>query len=118
MVVDGETSGLATIQLSDNWISNQPFLRRFLISNFTDKWLLSYNEHAFENPTEPRDLQALVQRGIGYLILHPRLYGYVQGSDAANAYLQGLASRGWLAQIYVDKEIIVYKITLGLFPSP
>jgi hypothetical protein len=114
-VVDGETSGLTQVTALANFEEEQPFLSRFFIPYIpavTDKWLLSYNTSAFAKPTEAADLTQLRLMGIDYLILHTKLYGDIQGSDAARTYLDGLQSRGWLSLVYSDAGLVIYQIAL------
>jgi hypothetical protein len=114
-VVDGETSGLTQVAASDHFVEEQHFLSRFFIPyipNVTNKWLLSYNTSAFATPTQAADLTQLRQMGIDYLILHTKLYGDIQGSDAARTYLDGLVSRGWLSLMYSDAEVVIYQIVV------
>ncbi|HKT21576.1 MAG TPA: hypothetical protein VJR06_02990, partial [Nitrososphaerales archaeon] len=111
-VVDGQTSGLASIKALDQFVTSQPFLDRFYIANVTNKWGLSYNVSAFAAPTDPVYLAQLRQMGIEYIVLHPALYGPIGGTETAEAYLSGLQAVGWLKLLSNDSQLVVYQIVV------
>jgi hypothetical protein len=111
-VVDGQTSGLASVQPLDDMIWNVPFLRNFLVWNTTNKWLLSYRPDAFKNPPRSSDLFLLKGWGIDYIVLHKMIYSNITGTEQALNYLAGTQKMGWITEVYEDPYIVIYKITI------
>lgn len=111
-VVDGQTSGLASIKQLDNMTWSIPFLRNFQVWNTTNKWLLSYRPDAFKEPPTSSDLLLLKEQGIDYIVLHKAIYANITGTDQAMQYLAETQKMGWITEVYADSYIMIYKITV------